>query len=328
MRICIFGAGAIGSHFAVKLARAGHDVSVIARGPQLEAIRSKGLTLKAGDQSWSVELPAHSDAAELGPQDLVIVAAKATGLAAIVDPLKPLIGPETGVVFPQNGMPWWYPLGLTDKPEPPSMPLFQLADRFLSYLSPEQIIGGSVYSANAMIEPGVVQNNSPARNRMSIEGVSPDCRFDVAGLRNQLEEAGISSPTPDGGIRAIIWSKLLLNMSISGLALVTRNEASISRVDPDLNVILRRILAEGLLISKAHGYPLDDKVDAEATIAQIPDHKPSILQDYELGRPMEIDEIIRAPQAFARAAGVETPSLDVLSAIATRQARDRGLYSG
>lgn len=328
MRICIFGAGAIGSHFAVKLARAGHDVSVIARGPQLEAIRTRGLTLKVGDQSWSVDLPAHSDAAEPGPQDLVIVTAKATGLAAIVDPLKPLIGPETGVVFPQNGMPWWYPLGLTDKPEPPVLPFFRLADRFLSYLAPEQIIGGSVYSANAILEPGVVQNNSPNRNQMSIDGVTPDCRFDVTGLRALLEEAGISSPTPEGGIRSVMWSKLLLNMSISGLALVTRNEASISRLDPDLKVVLRRILAEGLSISKAHGYPLDDKVDPEATIAQIPDHKPSILQDYELGRPMEIDEIIRAPQAFARTAGVDTPSLDVLSAIATRQARDRGLYSG
>ena len=328
MRICIFGAGAIGSHFAVKLARAGHDVSVVARGSQLEAIQSRGLTLRAGDQSWSVNLPAHSDAAELGPQDLVIAAVKATGLAAIAEPLKPLIGPETAVVFPQNGMPWWYPLGLTDKPEPPVIPLFRLADSYLSYLSPEQIVGGSVYSANAMIEPGVVQNNSPNRNRLSIDGVTPDCRVDVAALRTLLEDAGISSPPPEDGIRAVIWSKLLLNMSISGIALVTRNKASISREDPDLAVILRRILAEGLMISAAHGYPLDDKVDADATIAQIPDHKPSILQDYELGRPMEIDEIIRAPQAFARAAGLETPSLDVLSAVATRQARDRGLYSG
>lgn len=328
MRACIFGAGAVGSHIAVKLALAGHDVSVITRGAHLDAIRKDGLTLHAGDQSSTVHLEAHPDPSGLGAQDLVIAAVKATALEAIADKLKPLLTPRTIVVFPQNGIPWWYPIGLGDKPEPPDLALFKLAGKFLADLHPSQIIGGSVYSANAVVEPGVVKNNTPGHNRLSLGVIGPDCAIDVAALRAVLEDCGIASPPPKGDIREIIWLKLLFNMSGSAIALATGNRSSISRKDPELGEIYRRIIWEGLRISAAHGFPIDDSVDVDRILSQVPDHKPSLLQDYELGRPMEIGEIVRAPQAFARIAGLETPSLDVVCAIVTRLARDRGLFSG
>jgi len=328
MKICIFGAGAVGSHFAVRLALAGHDVSVVARGPHLAAIQATGLTLKAGGESWTVEVRASADPADLGPQDLVISGVKATGLALMADRLGPLVTPETAVLFPQNGIPWWYPLGLEGKPTVPDLPLFQLSARFLSFINAGQLVGGSVFSANAVVEPGVVNNNSPTRNRLSIGKVTADSRVDIANLRTLLGEAGIASPDPQGDIRGLIWSKLLLNMSGSTIALATGNKSSISREDPELREIYLRLMREGLAIAAAHGFPLDDVIEPERVLADIPDHKPSLLQDYELGRPMEIGEIVRAPQAFGRSAGLKTPHLDTLSAIVTRLARDRGLYAG
>lgn len=326
MRICIFGAGAVGSHIAVKLADAGMDVSIIARGAHLDAIRTRGLTLLQADKSWTVNPTACEDPSELAPQDIVFVTLKATGLAAIADKLKPLLSPQTAVVFVQNGIPWWYPVGLNDKPAPPDLPLFKLADAFLADMAPEQIIGGSIFSANAVVEPGVVKNNTPQQNRLSMGGITPQCAIDMVALRATLEKASIAAPPPEGDIRELIWVKLLVNMSGSAIALATGNRSSVSRQDPELGTIYRRIMAEGLQIAAAHGFPIDHLLDLDRILANIPDHKPSLLQDFELGRPMEIGEIVRAPQAFARAAGLETPSLDVLCAIVTRMARDRGLY--
>ncbi|QKV20182.1 ketopantoate reductase family protein [Oricola thermophila] len=328
MRACVVGAGAVGSHIAVRLARAGHDVSVIARGAHLEAIRARGLVLQAGEESWIAEVAADADPSGFGTQDLVIVAVKSTGLATMADMLAPLLAPGTAVLFPQNGIPWWYPVGLDDKPEPPALDLFGLGGKFLSLMTPSQIIGASIYSANEVVEPGVVKNNTPQRNQLSIGPIAPDCAVDVAGLRSALEEAGIASPALDGDIRETVWMKLLLNMSGSTIALATSNKSSISRTDPELETIYRRIVAEGLQIAAAHGFPVNHLVDIDRLVASLPDHRPSLLQDYEAGRPMEIGEIVRAPQAFAQVAGIDTPALDVLAAIVTRLARDRGLYSG
>ena len=326
MRVCVFGAGAVGSHIAVKLANAGMDVSIIARGAHLDAIRTRGLTLLQADKSWTVNPTACEDPSELEPQDIVFVTMKATGLAAIADKMKSLLTPHTAVVFVQNGIPWWYPVGLQDRPAVPDLPLFKQADAFLADLSPTQIIGSSIYSANAVVEPGVVKNNSPQQNRLSMAGITADCAIDMDALRATLEEAGIAAPAPTGDIRELIWFKLLVNMSGSAIALATGNKSSISRQDPELETIYRRIMAEGLQIAAAHGFPIDHLLNVDDLLTRIPDHKPSLLQDYELGRRMEIGEIVRAPHAFARAAGLETPSLDVLCAIVTRMARDRGLY--
>lgn len=326
MRACIYGGGAVGSHLAVKLAQAGHEVSVIARGPHLEAIRERGLTLLQADRTLTAGVTATDDPAGLGPQDLIIVAVKATGLGAVADKLKPLVKPDTAVIFPQNGIPWWYPVGLVDKPAPPDLPQFEVAEKYLESVTPGQIVGGSIYSANVIAEPGVVRNNSPARNQLSLGGAAPDCVIDLDALRAIFEAAGIAAP-PVKDIREIIWRKLFINMTGSVIALVTGNKSSISGQDPELEVIYRRVMAEGLRISAAHGFPMESLVDVDAILANLPNHKPSLLQDYELGRPMEIAEIVRAPQAFARVGGVETPSLDVLCAIATRIAKDRNLFS-
>jgi 2-dehydropantoate 2-reductase len=325
LKICVVGAGGTGGHFAVKLALAGHDVAVIARGAHLAAIKADGLTLQEGEKTTNARPRASESAAELGEQDVVLVTVKATGLAGIAQNLAPLIGPRTLVAFPQNGMSWWYPLALpAHLPAPPKLPIFARRDEFLAMMTVAQIAGGSIYSANELVVPGVIRNNSPGRNTLTLGLIAPGFEAALEELQAMLEAAGIASPAvPD--IRRVIWSKLLVNMSGSTIALAIENKASVIRDDPALAEIYRRVVNEGLQIAAAHGYALEDRVDGAKMLARLVDHKPSLLQDYEQRRPMEVAEIIEAPVAFARAANIATPTLDVLSAIVTRRARDRGL---
>jgi len=325
MRICIYGAGAGGGHFAVRLHQAGHDVSVVARGANLAAIRANGLKLVSGQEELTARLTASDNPLDLGMQDLVIVTVKATALTSVAAGLGPLVGPHTLVLFTQNGMPWWYPLGLPEGlRQPPRLPSFALAEQFLKSVPAERILGGLIYSANEMREPGVVVNNSPGANRIDIAAISATSTGLAEPVRQAFQDAGIDSP-PTADIRRAIWKKLLFNMSGSVIALATGNKASISRQDDALGAVYRRIVEEGLAIAAAHGYPLHDELVPEQMRQRTLDHKPSLLQDYEQRRPMEITEIVLAPLEFARAAGVPAPTLETVAAIVARLARDRGL---
>ncbi|HEX3116397.1 MAG TPA: 2-dehydropantoate 2-reductase [Bradyrhizobium sp.] len=324
MRICIFGAGAVGSHFAVRLALAGHDVSCVMRGPHLAAVRAKGLTLRVGNAEFVARVKASDDPATLGPQDFVISTLKATGVGALATGLPPLLGDDTGVVFAQNGIPWWYDIGLaSDHPPPPDLGFLDASGALRSAVSRDRIIGGVIFSSNEVMEPGVVANLSPERN-MLLVGECDDRNSERIGrLRAMLEGASIVSQ-PVAKIREMIWSKLLTNMSMSVLCLLTGQTARAVRDDPALRDVIPRLLDEANGIAQSC-YPAVKRVTRSGPA---PDHKPSILQDYELGRAMEIDTLVRAPAAFARAAGLSTPMLDLMAALAIRQARDKGLYQG
>jgi len=324
MRICIFGAGAVGSHFAVRLALAGHDVSCVMRGPHLAAVRAKGPTLRVGNAEFVARVKASDDPAALGPQDFVISTLKATGVGALATGLRPLSDDDTGVVFAQNGIPWWYDIGLaSDHPPPPDLGFLDASGALRSAVSRDRIIGGVIFSSNEVMEPGVVTNLSPERN-MLLVGECDDRNSERIGrLRAMLEGASIVSQ-PVAKIREMIWSKLLTNMSMSVLCLLTGQTARAVRDDPALRDVIPRLLDEANGIAQSC-YPAVKRVTRSGPA---PDHKPSILQDYELGRAMEIDTLVRAPAAFARAAGLSTPMLDLMAALAIRQARDKGLYQG
>lgn len=324
MRICVFGAGAVGSHFAVRLALAGHDVSCVMRGPHLDAVKSNGLTLRVGNGEFKAKVRASSDPAELGRQDVVISTLKATGLSSLATGLQPLLGDDTAVVFAQNGIPWWYDIGLSPMHPPvPDLSFLDPGGRLRAAIPRERIIGGVVFSSNEVVAPGVVANLSPERNRLLIGECDDRASGRVAKLRAALNEASIDSPEVTQ-IRETIWSKLLTNMSMSVLCLLTGQTARAVRDDPDLAEIVPRLLDEANSIAQSC-FP---EVKRVTRSGPAPDHKPSILQDYELGRAMEIDVLVRAPAAFARAAGLSTPMLDMMAALAIRQARDKGLYQG
>jgi 2-dehydropantoate 2-reductase len=320
MRICIFGAGAVGSHFAVRLARAGHDVSCVMRGPHLKAVQAGGLTLRVAGEEFSAKVRASDDPAALGPQDVVISTLKANGLASLVTGLPPLLGKDTAVVFAQNGIPWWYDIGLpADQPPPPDLGFLDPGGRLRATVSRERIVGSVIFSSNEIVSPGLVVNDSPERN-MLITGECDDRPSErIETLRATLIEAGIQSP-PAPRIREAIWTKLTSNMSVSVLCAVTGKTARASSEDPALREVVPRLLDEGQAVARTC-YP-----EVKRRTGQAPDHKPSLLQDYERGRPMEIDALVRAPAAFARAANLSTPMLELLAGLAIRKARDKGLY--
>jgi len=322
MRICIFGAGAVGSHFAVRLALAGHEVSCVMRGPHLAAVKASGLTLRVGEATFTAKVKASDDPAALGPQDLVISTLKATGVASLASGLKPLLGAETPVIFAQNGIPWWYDIGLpAAHPAPPDLSFLDPGGALRAAIPKERIIGGVIFSANEVIEPGVVVNLTPDRNMLLIGECDDRASDRIAKLRAVLEGASIAS-APAAQIRETIWSKLLTNMSMSILCLLTGQTARAVRDEPALQHVIPRVLDE----ANAIGQSCIPSVKRVTRSGPAPEHKPSILQDYELSRAMEIDALVRAPAAFARAAGLSTPMLDVIAGLAIQRARDKGLY--
>ena len=322
MRICIFGAGAVGSHFAVRLALAGHEVSCVMRGPHLQAVKANGLTLRVGDAKFNAKVKASDNPGDLGAQDLVISALKATGVSSLATGLPPLLGEDTPVVFAQNGIPWWYDIGLpAGHPPPPDLGFLDATGRLRAALPKRRIIGGVIFSANEIVEPGVAKNLSPERNMLLIGECDDQQSERIERLRAMLIEASIASPQV-ANIRESIWSKLLTNMSMSVLCLLTGQTARAVRDEPALRDVIPRLLDE----ANAIGQSCCPNVKRVTRTGPAPEHKPSILQDYELGRAMEIDALVRAPAAFARAAGLSTPMLDMLAGLAIQKARDKGCY--
>jgi 2-dehydropantoate 2-reductase len=322
MRICIFGAGAVGSHFAVRLAQAGHEVACVMRGPHLKAVHANGLTLRIGTSEATAKVKASDNPADLGPQDMVISTLKATSVASLSTGLKPLLRDDTPVVFAQNGIPWWYDIGLSkNHPPTPDLSFLDPGGALRAAVAKARIIGGVIFSANEVIAPGMVANLSPERNRLLVGECDDRASERIAKLRAVLNAASIESPDVDE-IRDTIWSKLLTNMSMSVLCLLTGQTARAVRDDPALNDVIPRLLDE----ANAVGQSCIPGVKRVTRTGPAPEHKPSILQDYELGRAMEIDVLVRAPAAFARAADLWTPMLDLIAALAIQKARDKGLY--
>jgi 2-dehydropantoate 2-reductase len=329
MRICVFGAGAVGGHLAAKLAAAGHEVSAFVRGAQLAAIRSKGLVLLHGDEKLSAKLKASDRSADLGPQDAVIVTMKANVLPGAAAALAPLLGAETPIVFAQNGIPWWYGIGLpAAKPRPPDLSPLDPGGILKKSISPERILGGVIYSANDLVEPGVVMNHTPGNNMLVIGESDDRDSSRVRDLRAVLDEAGMSSP-PTGEIRCAVWNKAVVNLGTSSVCLLADAALGAVRANAGLKALLSRAAEEARAIAKAHG------VDPEGA-PQRPSgghgsgnigHKPSMVQDYHCGRPMEIEAQFMAPLAFARAAKVPTPTLDALAQLCAFKAVAKGLYS-
>jgi 2-dehydropantoate 2-reductase len=328
MRICVFGAGAVGGHFAVKLAAAGHEVSVVARGAHLEAIRRNGLVLKTGEQQIKAAVRASDKPAELGAQDVVISTLKANGLPALAQSIGPLLGRESAVVFAQNGIPWWYGHGLAaSRRRPPDLTRLDPGGALARAVGVERALGGVIFSANTVVEPGVIENTTPQSNSLSVGEPDDTLSARVTALQAALQGAGIGSK-PVGDIRHAIWSKLLRNLAFSTLCLLTGRALDVLNEDRALADISSRLMDESLAIAAAHGIVINmtpaERLSPTGVAAR---HKPSILQDYERGRSLELEAMVMAPLAFGRVAGVRTPTLDVVAALAARNAADKGLYA-
>jgi 2-dehydropantoate 2-reductase len=256
--------------------------------------------------------------ADLGVQEAVFVTLKANALASFAEAAAPLLGPATAVVFAQNGIPWWYAEDMESLD--PGRKLKNLIPR-------ANVVGGVVYSANEVVEPGVIRNFVPNNNMLVIgdaDSLNPPV---VRELRLALERSGMSSPPPED-IRQAVWAKLVQNLGSASLCLLAETTTSGITEDPELKKLSARMKAEATAIAAAHGVDIGraPQRPSGGHVSGAIGHKPSMLQDYLKGRPMEVEAQLMAPLAFARAAGVPTPTLDMVLPLAAHKAASKGLY--
>jgi 2-dehydropantoate 2-reductase len=324
MKICVYGAGAIGGHLAARLHRAGARVSVVARGAHLAAIRANGLVVHAIDGVHHAPVSAASDPAELGPQDAVFVTVKAPALPSVAASIAPLLGPDTPVAFVMNGIPWWYFDHLSGPLEGRSLPQIDPDDRLRHALGAGRAIGGVVYSASDVTEPGVVHVEQP-KSRFILGEPDGSLSERVRTLAGLITDGGISGEAT-AAIRTEIWNKLISNLAGGTLAVLTASAPKWIYEDPAVEQAALRMMQEAAAIARALGADPTTNHAGRISNHRSMDHKPSILQDLELGRPMEIDGMFDAPLVLAHLAGVEAPTLELLVALCKVRARSAGLY--
>jgi 2-dehydropantoate 2-reductase len=324
MRICIYGAGAIGGHVAARLARGGAEVSVIARGAHLAAIREHGLTVEAADGVLRCRPRASEDPGALGPQDAVIVTVKAPALPQVAAGIAPLLGPDTAVAFVMNGVPWWY-FDRTER-EGERLPALDPGEALRRAVGIPRTLGGVVYAAASVAAPGVIRALAPD-SRVVLGELDGAMTPRLAALAGAISAGGMRGEAV-ADIRRAVWTKLLGNLMTGPLCLLARSCMQDTLAAPALRAAAVTIAREVMALAEAHGQPIAGDAP-EARIARSAGlrHRPSILQDLEGGRPMEVEALFQAPLALARAAGVPVPMLEVMVALATRAAIEAGLYA-
>lgn len=325
-KICVFGAGAIGGYIAARLALQNEcEVSVVARGAHLDAIRTNGLTLKQGGQTQTVKIAASSNAADFGPQQFVIVTLKAGAIPAAIPALKQLLSDETAIVFGQNGFPWWYFYKHGGPLDGRTLESVDPGGTIWSGLGPERAIGSVVWQAAELEAPGIVVHNYG--DRMPIAEPSGERSPRAKALSKLLTSAGIKSPLKDG-LRDEIWLKLWGNLSFNPVSVLTQGTLVDLATDPSSRRAIHAMMEESRTVGEAigvkFGITADDRMNMAAKVGA---HRTSMLQDVESGRPTELDAILGAVIELAQMTSIETPALKLvydLVKFRTRAAEVRG----
>jgi 2-dehydropantoate 2-reductase len=313
MRITVFGTGAVGGCVAARLALAGADVAVVARGATLAAIREGGLTLRQGDTERTARLRAAGDAAELGPQDAVIVCTKAYSLAAAAPAIAPLLGPGTAIIPAQNGIPWWYFHRAGPPFEGEAIAAVDPDGALLRALPPERVVGCVTYVAAAVPRPGVVEQAAPGRFVLGEPDGSRSPRREAIGAR--LRAAGFEVELTDR-IRHEIWVKLWGNVALNPVSALTLARVGEMASEPGSRRVLLLMMAEMKAVASGLGVRLETPLEERlGQAARLGGFKTSMLQDLEAGRRLEIDALVGAVSEFGRRLAVPTPTIDVVEAL-------------
>ena len=303
------------------LARAGCEVSLVARGPHLAAIQKNGLTLWRDGKSQTYAITATDSAAELGPQDFVLVTLKAHALSGVVADVRKLLGPDTAVVSAVNGLPWWYFHGL-DSPNT-ERPLESVDPGGLIWrgIGPERAIGCVVYPSVEVPEPGVIRHLSD--DKFSLGEPSGERSERVRTLARVFIDAGLKAPVRPR-IRDEIWVKLWGNLSFNPLSALTMATLDVLAGDAGIRVIARAMMVEAQAVGEKHGIrfavDVDRRIDAAASVGA---HRTSMLQDLEQGRPLEIAALVESVMEVARLVGQPTPRIDLVHALLRQRIRAR-----
>lgn len=325
MKICVFGAGAIGGYLAVELALAGHEVSVIARGEHLQAIRRRGLKLLVGGKEKIAQPAAEADPNAVGPQDCVICALKAHQAYESAPQFAPLLAAHTSVVTAMNGIPWWYFYRVGGRLEGHHLDSVDPQRRQWLQLGPERAIGCVVEPACEVLEPGVIQHHQFNRFILGEPDGSRSAR--ITQLSAALAGAGFDAPIRDN-IRWNIWLKLWGNVCFNPISALTGATLGAMLGNPSLRALCKSMMQETQSVNEALGVniPADMMERRLNAAASVSAHKMSMLQDLERGRSLEIDALVTAVAEMGRLVGVATPCIDMVLALILERARNLNLY--
>jgi 2-dehydropantoate 2-reductase len=325
MRIAVFGAGAIGGYLAAKLALAGRvDLSILARGAHLEAIQANGLRLIEDGKESVAPVKAAARAEELGPQDYVVLALKAHSVGPALDQIAPLIGGDTAIVTMQNGVPWWYFYRSGGALEGTRLRAVDPDGAIWERLGPERIIGSVVYPAVEVDAPGLIRHVEG--RRFTLGEPSGEKSERVVRLAEEFVAAGLQAPVRED-IRGEIRIKLWGNLCFNPISALTGSTLAAIVADPGTRTLARTMMLEAQAIGERLGVRFPIGVDRRIEGAgKVGEHKTSMLQDLERGRPMEIDALVTAVQELGRLTGQPTPAIDIVLSLVRRLAVERGCY--
>jgi len=325
MKICIFGAGAIGGFLAVKLVQAGANVSLIARGPHLAKMKVNGLTLIESDgQRVNVPVTATDNPEDLGAQDYVFVTLKAHSVPPVINKMQPLISEQTTIVSGVNGVPWWYFHNQGGPLEGTRLASVDPDDAQWNGFGPDRVLGCVVYPAVEVIQPGVIKHIEG--HRFSLGEPSGEKSERALALSKVLTAAGLKAPVRPR-IRDEIWLKLWGNLSFNPISALTHATLDLLCTDPGTRKIARGMMLEAQEIAEKLGvkFPIDveRRIDGGAAVGP---HRTSMWQDLNAGRPMEINALVRAVQELGELTQTQTQTIDTVLALIQLRAKMAGLY--
>ncbi len=326
MKVCIVGAGAIGGFLGARLAAAGRaQVSALARGATLQALQTQGWRLTTAEGLVQAPARASSSPADLGPQDLVLIAVKGPALASVAQGLAPLLGPRTIVMPAMNGVPWWFCAGLP-APAGGSLTSVDPDGSIAAAIAYERVLGCVVHASTFVPEPGHVQHKM---GRGLIVGEPRGGRSDRAQqVVELLVHAGFEA-TLSTDVRHDVWYKLWGNMTMNPVSAITGATADRILADPLVRGFNSAAMIEAAAIGARIGCPIEQDAEARHAItAKLGAFKTSMLQDVEAGRPIELDAIVGAVHEIGRRVAVPTPAIDALYGLTRLFAQVRGLYPG
>ncbi len=324
-RICIVGAGAIGGWLGAGLARVGCDVSFLARGETLTALQTQGLKLQSGAQAEQTHsVRASNSAAELGVQDLVIIAVKAPALREVALQIAPLLGKDTVVLTAMNGVPWWFLQGFGGALANHALSSVDATGEIAAAIPAHHIIGGVVHASCSVASPGVIRH--AFGNKIIVGEPSGELSPRLKALAALLEKAGFEAPIAEQ-IQRDIWFKLWGNMTMNPVSAITGATSSQVLDDDLVRGFCSNVMLEAKDIGARLGIPIDQQPeDRHAVTRKLGSFKTSMLQDVEAGKAVELDALVGAVKELGQLTQVVTPYTDALLGLARLHARVRGLY--
>src|SRR6202790_244213 len=305
MRVLIAGAGAIGAYIGARMAHAGFDVVLFARGPHLRAMQLNGVQVKSSDGDFVARPKISGSLEEVGPVDVVFLGVKAHGLPQLAPQLRPVLGLDTTVVSTQNGIPWWSFRGFGGDWEGLRLERVDPGGVISSAIEARRVVGSIVYFSTQIVEPGVVQHIEG--NRISLGEPDGSRSERIRAIAEALIQSGLRCPVT-ARIRQEIWVKILGNVAFNLISALTG--ATLVRMvrDPEVNALVRSIMSETECVGKQLGLELPISIDQRIAGAEkVGEHKTSMLQDLDAGRPLELEAVVGAVVELGERLGVPMP---------------------